>query len=197
MSSPTNGRTKRPDTRRSELLDAAANLFQEQGVADVTVADIAKSAGAAKGTFYLYFPTKDALVGALREELAVELAEAMALAASKARGEGTGFVGEVLAELNAVIDFGRRQPKRHDVLFHFSADGQRRVVVGPLAHTIEVGCDEGQLVTTDPSVTAYLLYAAVHGAVDGELHRPRPQWSRLRKAAEELTTRALQPVGHR
>lgn len=47
------------------LLDAAYDLFLEQGDTDASIQDIATRAGIAKGTFYLYFHDKDELYEAL------------------------------------------------------------------------------------------------------------------------------------
>jgi AcrR family transcriptional regulator len=47
------------DFRRSQILDAARQNFAKQGVAETTVDAIAKTAGVAKGTVYLYFGSKD------------------------------------------------------------------------------------------------------------------------------------------
>ena len=55
---------KRERTRR-ELLRAALAVLNERGVAGATVQQVAAAAGVAHGTFYNYFPTKDALLEAL------------------------------------------------------------------------------------------------------------------------------------
>jgi len=49
-------RTKR------KLFDCAARLFQEYDFNQVSVEQIVEAAGVAKGTFYIYFPSKDALI---------------------------------------------------------------------------------------------------------------------------------------
>jgi AcrR family transcriptional regulator len=70
----TNRRT-RPDTRRQELVDAALTMFAQRGVAATSVDDIVKAAGVAKGTFYLYFSTKDDAVTAVAERLVIGVGE--------------------------------------------------------------------------------------------------------------------------
>jgi len=52
---------KADDTRR-RVFAAAAELFAVRGYHDVTVAEIARRAGVAKGTFFVHFATKDAVV---------------------------------------------------------------------------------------------------------------------------------------
>lgn len=49
------------DARRHALVDAASEIFGERRYAAVSMAEIARRAGVAKGTTYLYFPTKEAL----------------------------------------------------------------------------------------------------------------------------------------
>lgn len=46
------------DERRQSLIEAAKDLFAENGYHATTVDDITRAAGVAKGTFYLYFSEK-------------------------------------------------------------------------------------------------------------------------------------------
>jgi len=48
--------------RRERLYDAALTLFRTRGYESTSVADITSMAGLAKGTFFNYFPTKDAVL---------------------------------------------------------------------------------------------------------------------------------------
>jgi TetR/AcrR family transcriptional regulator, cholesterol catabolism regulator len=48
--------------RRDRLYEAALALFREQGYEQTTVDQIARRAGLAKGTFFNYFATKDAIL---------------------------------------------------------------------------------------------------------------------------------------
>lgn len=50
------------ETRRAALANIALKLWAEQGFDQTSVARIAREAGIAKGTFYLYFESKDALL---------------------------------------------------------------------------------------------------------------------------------------
>ncbi len=49
------------DERRAAILDAALDVFAENGFAAARLDDVAQKAGVAKGTLYLYFPDKEAL----------------------------------------------------------------------------------------------------------------------------------------
>ena len=62
--------------RREELLAAAREVLSQNGYERTTVSSIATRANVAQGTFYLYFPSKEALPGAL----ALQFSEALAVA---------------------------------------------------------------------------------------------------------------------
>jgi AcrR family transcriptional regulator len=47
-----------PDARRQQLIAAATRVFARGGYHDTDVTAIVAEAGVARGTFYLYFPTK-------------------------------------------------------------------------------------------------------------------------------------------
>lgn len=49
------------DRRRCDILAAALRLLSERPYATITMSDVASAAGVAKGTSYLYFPTREAL----------------------------------------------------------------------------------------------------------------------------------------
>jgi AcrR family transcriptional regulator len=62
------GREKRARTR-AQLVAAASSLFARQAVESVTVDDVVKEAGVAKGTFYVHFEDLRALAAAVARDL--------------------------------------------------------------------------------------------------------------------------------
>jgi AcrR family transcriptional regulator len=60
---------KDPDERRSELIASAQNLFYSKGYERTSVHDIVDGVGVAKGTFYYYFDSKQAILEAMIDEL--------------------------------------------------------------------------------------------------------------------------------
>jgi len=48
---------------RDKLLEKATEVFAQRGSQDTTIADIAKAANIAQGTIYVYFQSKDELLG--------------------------------------------------------------------------------------------------------------------------------------
>jgi AcrR family transcriptional regulator len=59
---PLSARQAKADDTRMRLFIAGAELLAAQGYPATSVEQIARRAGVAKGTFFLHFPTKDALV---------------------------------------------------------------------------------------------------------------------------------------
>ncbi|MGW8192221.1 TetR/AcrR family transcriptional regulator [Sphingomonas hankookensis] len=59
------GRRRRKETRPAEIAVAALQVFTEKGFAAARLEDVAERAGTAKGTIYLYYPTKEALFEAV------------------------------------------------------------------------------------------------------------------------------------
>jgi AcrR family transcriptional regulator len=50
------------ETRRAEIAEVAVRLWAERGFDRTSVAEVAEAAGVSKGTLYLYFPSKQALL---------------------------------------------------------------------------------------------------------------------------------------
>jgi AcrR family transcriptional regulator len=94
MATETSSR-RRKECRPSELLTAALELFVEKGFAATRLDDVAARAGVAKGTVYLYFPSKEELFKAvIREGILPALAEGQSFAA-----QHTGDTANLLREI--------------------------------------------------------------------------------------------------
>ncbi len=62
MAAQRTARQLRADDTRARLFAAAAKLFAARGYHETTVDQIAREAGVAKGTFFVHFATKDAVI---------------------------------------------------------------------------------------------------------------------------------------
>ena len=60
-------RERRKEEMRSQIFQAAMRLFERKGVFDTTVEEITESADVAKGTFFNYFPSKEAILSKLAD----------------------------------------------------------------------------------------------------------------------------------
>jgi AcrR family transcriptional regulator len=86
------GSTDRGRRTRAVLLGAARAVFERDGYLDARVADIARRAGVAHGTFYTYFDSKREVFRAVMAVVRDEIAEAITVPG----GEGPTGVGERL-----------------------------------------------------------------------------------------------------
>jgi AcrR family transcriptional regulator len=92
---------RRPEARPDEILDAALEVFGEQGYARARLEDVAQRAGVSKGTLYLYFDSKETLFR--------EMVRAKAVATLR---EGEAFVeGFTGSSRELLIEFLRRKYK--------------------------------------------------------------------------------------
>ena len=74
--------TRHTVDRRAALLEAARQIFSTKGVEAARVSEIVACAGVAQGTFYLYFPSKSALIIALTDKVYAEIRAELATALS-------------------------------------------------------------------------------------------------------------------
>ena len=106
---PTKGR--RRDSRRGELLDAAAAHFRSAGFAGAVMRDIAAGAGMLAGSIYYYFPSKEDLYLAVYEEGVRRVADAVdealaALPTPDARDPWQRLERAMAAHLEALLEGG-------------------------------------------------------------------------------------------
>jgi AcrR family transcriptional regulator len=85
---PTPRRLRRDAAQnRDRLLAAASRVFAEQGL-EASVADIAREAGVGMGTLYRRFPTKDALIDALVQDVLEAIIDLASEASEQPGGRG-------------------------------------------------------------------------------------------------------------
>jgi AcrR family transcriptional regulator len=60
-------RQRRKQETRQQIFQAAMNLFARKGIFSTTVEEITDAADVGKGTFFNYFPSKEAILSALAE----------------------------------------------------------------------------------------------------------------------------------
>lgn len=118
------------ETRRAELLDAAASVFAKKGYRAASIEDIIERAEIARGTFYLYFESKLEIFLAIMDESVKGLREAAAL--ESARGFDPKDPRAALkASLRAWLEhFARNRDRAAVVIRHGASvdpDYQRKV----------------------------------------------------------------------
>src|SRR5690348_8767652 len=100
------------DPRRRTILACAARLFRHYGQNKTTVADIARAANMGVGTFYLVFPSKEAIVEELSSTAHVRVLRAMREVAEARAGDSfserlAGILETRVAKFHALTKEGQ------------------------------------------------------------------------------------------
>jgi AcrR family transcriptional regulator len=141
------------------LLDAAAIEFGERGFADTSIVGITRRAGMALGSFYTYFPTKEAIFTALVQDMSQAVASA-AGAAVPAGATGTAREGAALA---AFLSFARQHKEIYRIIdeAEFADPASYRAHYEGTAQRIAARLDEnmaaGTMARADSEVLAWAI----------------------------------------
>jgi AcrR family transcriptional regulator len=188
-------RTKPPETRRDELMNAAEHLFLSEGVGATTIEQITSRAGVAKGTFYLYFSSKDDILAALADRFATQLLEKIKTAVAK---EPAGhWRGKLQTWAKACVTGYLDSIRLHDILFFGSRPRTREgltdnIVIDHLTALLEAGIDACAWSLDDPHFTAVFLFNGLHAVVDDAYSKEkRVNRTRLSHRAEQLSSRSV------
>jgi AcrR family transcriptional regulator len=193
----TSNRTARREVRRRELVDAALAVFSTKGVAAASVDDVVQAAGVAKGTFYLYFATKDDAVNAVAARMVEGVAERIESAAADRARSPVERLLAFGAEIRHVAD----EPNERDLIevfhrpknraLHDRMGEQALVRLGPVIATIIAdGIAVGDFRGQDPRRAAAYVMACF-----GSLHEVVAGSSGVPDAIEELDTFVLRGLG--
>jgi len=170
----------------------------DKGVAATSVDDIVEAAGVAKGTFYLYFRTKEDAVNAVAERVVDGVADTVETAAAApglspverllTLGRSVGQVGSEPNERELIDVFHRPENRT----FH---DRLTERIVARLMATVESivsdGIAEGQFAHQDPHLAAGFVLAtftSLHDLVGNEAN--------VERVASELNAFILRGLGY-
>jgi len=164
-------RRLRPADRRVELLEAAIRTLRRGEPEANWVAAVTREAGAAKGTFYVYFPSWEHMLAAVRQQLTWSASEPLAGALASPTSADWWAVLE--QECCRFVDTALEFRAQHGLIFHsdLPAEIEAALPSGPdlLRAAIERGIEQGAFRPVDGEVAANLLFAAVHAAADAVL----------------------------
>ncbi len=188
-------RTKPPEERRDELMNAALRLFLKHGVASTTIEQITSGADVAKGTFYLYFSSKEDVLAALGDRFGEKLLEGIKAAIAKM--PQNDWKGKLAAWARAAVAVYLDSIREHDVAFYGSRPAKREglvdnIIVDHLFDLLQAGVAAGAWTIDEPHSTAVFLFTGLHGVVDASQTRgKRINRIRLADIVERLCLRSV------
>ncbi len=181
-------RERNKASKRRRILEAATELFTEQGFESTTTAAIAKRAGIGAGTLYLYVDSKDdLLVAVFRQQVGSVWEEAFA-----GVDPADSVLDQLLSVFNHVAEFHEHDTNLSRAFFRDLRFVSSPVVKGAeefvrsyhaqLAELLEQGQADGRL---DPEVDAADLAAnlyAIWTSLMSRHHGRRRSWNQYEAA---------------
>ena len=188
-------RARNRDVRVAALLDAGLKLFLERGVESVSIDEIAREAGMAKGNFYRYFDDKRALVDRLLADIAADVRTAMRkCAVALGRAQDPSAMGLAYALL--AMELAHATTSRLDVVRLYLQENRAPATpstagVRALADELADGAvkltvaavDRGLLDVSDPRVSGLAVVGAIEqlalSVLRGQLDAPPLEVGRI------------------
>lgn len=190
----TRRRTKAAEDKRAAILAAGMTLFSRYGYRRTSIEEVAREAGIAKGTVYLYFQTKEEIFRALAQMTIDRVLEGATAAAAGPGGVGERLRAILEAKFGYFHDLLAGSPHASELLdsksrvcadlFQQADRAYQRV----LARTIADAAARGELTPTraglTPEAAAELLMGSAHGLSLGTDAPPTAR--QLRRQLDDL-----------
>ena len=162
-------RERQKETLRQEILDAAREMFVQEGYENVSMRKIADRIEYSPTTIYLHFKDKAELFQCICDETFAKLARKLETLRHKSGTDPLVFLRE---GMRAYVEIGLKHPNHYTVAFIFnpgvSEDYPYEGSIGEkafnylrmaVAHCVE----QGKLRSVNVDATAQALWAAIHG----------------------------------
>lgn len=167
---------KKPEVRKSEILDAAEALFLSKGYAQVAVNDVLQAVGIAKGTFYHHFKSKEEVMDAIIDRFI----ESLALAAREIASDPDLGATEKLFRIVTAnpLDTPRKERLIEQLHSMNNAEMHQKSLVETVRHltpvlteVIEQGIKEGLFKVPYPKEVVEFLLTSSQFLLDVEIFR--------------------------
>lgn len=154
-------KTARKDIVAKEVLEQAARLFAKKGYANTTLQDVGKAVGLSRPALYHYFPSKNALLKAMVEDVTVVGARTLA----EIRADrNLSPEDRVRRAVEGLVMWGLERPTRFKVIdraeemlppdISATHEAAKRQVLREMTGLISDGVEAGVLRPLDPRLAA-------------------------------------------
>ncbi|MDD9944339.1 MAG: TetR/AcrR family transcriptional regulator [Myxococcales bacterium] len=171
MKSPADGRVARAEAKRqarkSEIVAAAGRVFSERGYHNSSIADVIEAARISRGTFYLYFDSREALFLELMESFIQRIVSVVEVVDPKGRDP----IGGIFSNLRRVVDVVFDNPEltllvfRQNLGTHPEVDQKLNRFYGFVREMIEGALGNGVAAGMIREVNRPLVTIALIGAI--------------------------------
>jgi AcrR family transcriptional regulator len=194
---PRRTQAERSEATRGALLQAARELFTEQGFAATSRDEIAEAAGVTRGALYHHFSSKEGLFRAVVEQLEEEMTNHVAEVAMATPDPAAQLRLGSLAFLDACLDPAVRRIVLLEAPAVLGWDQWReideRYGLALLTHAVQAAIDAGQLAPAAVGPLAHMLLGALNEAalMVATAKQPRRARKEVGQALEGLLDRLL------
>ncbi|GAA3378508.1 hypothetical protein GCM10020367_58290 [Streptomyces sannanensis] len=197
--STTPGKRKRvvktPEARRADILRAGREVFGATGFSDATIADITAAAGMGKGSFYMYFETKEHVLAALWEEYV----NAFHDTTQETLAQGQAWWPTMDALLERLIEHAVENAELHRLVYGSANARALELCKESNARVIDLICEfvrrgavAGAFRSANPDWAFRMVYHAADGLLDDLIARKEPiDTAEVTRSVLELAHRAL------
>src|SRR5580704_17771243 len=185
---PSGGRKRKGEglQRRAEILDAAKQLFVEEGYAATTIRRIAAKLGVSSTALYVYFPDKDAILVEICDITFAGLIAEL----DEVRRDATDPLDALARCLEQYIRFGLRHPNEYELTFvtrrakelqKLKPENEKlgMQAFGRFYDCVDAVVRAGLTSDSDTRRLTQQLWAAIHGLVVLLLFQSEFPWSEL------------------
>lgn len=161
--------TKSPGDRRDDILRAGEKVFSTIGFAQATINELASAADIGKGTFYLYFDSKDHLLGALWERYV----DAIVSTTQSILDEGAAWWPTIDKVMAALIEHAIHNAELHRIVYGSANAKALELCKQANQRVIDLMCDfvahgtrAGAFQAQDTRLAFRMVYHAADGLLD-------------------------------
>ena len=154
---------------REDILEVSRTLLVKDGFGKMSMRKIAKRAGVSATSIYLHFQNKDELLLALIESSIAKLTEAL----KENLADSDDSITKLEKMAHSFVAFALENPQEYEIIYMVRPEEmpkfpkekfqQIRKIYELLAGILSEGVSKGSLKVEDPLMSAYTLWAQLHG----------------------------------
>jgi AcrR family transcriptional regulator len=187
-------REKRKRELSGSILDAAREIFVQEGYESFSMRKLAAKIGYSPGSIYLHFKNKEALFASLVDESFARLLKVLQLLRKE---EGADSLAALRKGLHKYVEFGLRNPNDYRFAFLLKPPVEKRpyhvhAAFQELLYTVGLCAEEQRLPGLDVEMTSQAIWAAVHGITSLLIQRPTFPWVRKKELVAQVINHATE-----